>query len=101
MAKGDGKPEGNERRSCLQAFPSPLPLTLGRSTSWAPVGGKTACPTPARSVGTVCRPTPVFARWGEEPAGNCVLRCRQAPYPTGRALPPGGRKILAIANAVG
>jgi len=54
MAWGDGKPEGNEGSSCLQASPPPRPLALGRSTSLCGVHTRyTAGANTRRTVGTV------------------------------------------------
>src|ERR1700736_4690055 len=53
--------------------------------SFAPVGRKIEFPTHS-SFGTVMLTDSLLVRKGKALQGNCVLRCLEAPYPSGRAL---------------
>src|SRR6266403_876752 len=63
MAWGDREPEGNGRQKTQLPSGSLSPQAIGMLTSF--------------------NPRPV----GKKPQGNCVFRCLEASYPTGRRLP--------------
>src|SRR6266851_5278167 len=108
MGLWDGKPEGNEKAKGAVAFRLPIPHSLdalGRSTSGArrtsaeghssvawplSLGGWNRCPTPAsqyRRRPDVDRCECSSGRVRSLKATVLVLRCLEAPYPSGRALP--------------